>query len=243
MVTICLEDAIYLEPPYASYDTLIVKEWDESSWVDDCKNGFLNLCNLLKIKKIIFETKKDMFGVISLAWTLILPAFATPELPFLPHLRKIHSFRDQWHFVLTDLITHSRIRELSWYGNCMPQVDYSTIERIYISLRRERSKVFDHNCSIQRIKFFSEKWGPKLSYIPVHIDKHASNIRLTHEARSTFDECARWMEYNVIGWENCKSAIVIVSGLCKKQKIVNRDMIKMITTMIWETRGTKVWTE
>jgi hypothetical protein len=232
-----------------SYDTLFVLEWDEYPWRKQDFNGLVCICHRLKIRRVIF-TRPSKGDISAFCLNNVLKWYNEVGCPFLPHLKVIQTQANSHHPALTTLVKHSRIKELSWYLEGYEAKSHSLlIDQIFYYAD---PRLLRCNRSIQRIRFFSDAANPgKHRYDPIQVDEVAGNLQLSECALRAFKDCTLWMQNNAAGWKNCVKSILILLGLKKKEtksghslfSCLSRDTLGIVISMVWETRGTKVWTE
>ena len=228
-----------------SYDTLFVSEWEEYPWREQDFNGLVCICHRLKIRRVVF-TKPQEGDISDFSLNNVMRWYNANGCPFLPHLKVIQMQHNSHHPVLATLARYSRVKELSWYlKSHVGHGQSMTIDHIFYYMDPE---LLRYNHSIQRIRFLVETWKlGKHKYRPIRINENASNIQLSEHGLRAFKDCSLWMKNNEIGWRNCRKSCLILIGLKKRGdrmfNLLYRDVMKIVVDKVWDTRGTKVWTE
>jgi hypothetical protein len=230
------------------YDNLYVSDWSSGHWSRHSINALLNICHRLKIRMIIFvppnaDTTLDGFDRIDL-----IGKFSCDKIPFLPYLRIIRMEDGEWHPAVATLIAYSRVKELHWFLKGRDLDDCSCeINDIFIQLGIAGDILFERK-SIQEIIMWREVWSDEKSeLIPLWNGNEFIGIGIGPIGKQTGKKCAIWLEQNRIGWKKCREACLILLGLKKRRdrmfNLVAIDVMKIVVSMVWDTRGTKVWTE
>ena len=194
-------------------ETLEVHGWEVTGWKDRCTIGLIHICAARKVKSLMFSFHDE---------ETILPWLDdATNLPFLYDLRHI-SFNGLafYHSNLELLFEHTNVSTIS----LQRWKDDPTSFHVFLWCLRQY-KVLDNNYSILRIDY---------SYPE---DTIRSNNDLA-ERKYVDDIFAR----NQACFKKCQTACtILLTKRLRKEIRIDRDVCKIIASMIWKTRGMKLW--
>jgi hypothetical protein len=221
----------------SKFDTFIVPTF-AGGWNETKYRALLHLCLIFGVKKLIFgKSTRDQDGQM-------FESYVKPGFVFLPHLREIQLYTQAIPHAFPVVMSHSRIKKITWHSTNMNDTH---ILRLPVTILTEMwhkiHQIVDTNWSVQEFYFTR----PVDNTVEVTDLRHIGFDKGSYVLKAR-NQCEIWMDRNKKAFRKCQSAIMTMLGLIRQKKVtlfklVGPDVMKMIALMIWETRGTKVWTQ
>jgi hypothetical protein len=221
----------------SKFDTFIVPTFG-SGWNETKYRALLHLCLIFGVKKLIFgKSTRDQDGQM-------FESYAKPGFVFLSHLREIELYTLKIPHAFPVVISNSRVKKITWNSTIMND---TFILRLPITILNEMwykiHQIVDTNWSVQEFYFTR----PVNDAIEVTSLCHFGLNKGSYAQQAIY-KCKFWMDNNGKAFRKCQSATMTMLGLIRQKKVksfdlVGRHVMKIVSLMIWETRGTKVWTQ
>lgn len=215
-------------------ETLDVYFWSSDRWYPHHTYALWNICHILKVKKLNFEADipfthaKDAFyedlGSYCYGYTGLA----------LPYLREINiTHVTKCPLLWEDIFRHGRVMKLSWKVTCRGD-DRDYFDKILLNL------TIGINFHLRELYYLR----PDILH-PVPFNQSPGGTFNITEHGTKIDE---YLKRNRVSWKKCKKAVIILRGLTERKgvrflSLVGKDVSKMIARMVWDTRGTEVWTD
>jgi hypothetical protein len=203
--------------------------------------ALLHICLRYKVKQLIFTG--DLFDM---KWiNIFMSYFVTDDLPFLSHLKSISFRRYGIHPALKHILNQTRITSIEWIfvDSSSSNLVKPHIKNILDAINLNASNLFETNFNMRRLVFKSSDSGE--SYIHEPNSKSLMHKDLCNLTGDTIDS---WLKRNQMNFEKCQKAIATLLGLRKLRKsscflFSQRDAMSIVIDMVWDTRGTQVWSQ
>lgn len=233
------------QPPVETpISTLVIPKWG-STWDPVHSSALLEICSLYKIEHLIFA---DESLDPKLLWNFAAYADHSPKSfssDFLYNLKTIRCERGGIHPALKCVLHNCRVSRIDWYFVGSTDLMFrQDIKNVFDGFNLNVRSVFESNYSVRKLAFKALVLGEGQRYWPSEYshseDKGtALHSSLIHMTRDTVDP---WLMSNRMNFLKCQKAITILLGLIKQKAFrVDPNVLKIVVAMIWETRGTKVW--
>jgi hypothetical protein len=228
--------------------------WRSQRWKDIHSIALAKICERLKVKKLIFGSRglfldelpvyfdrlaKHAGGrktILSSGLELIEDVF----YPFLPHLREIKiDFEDECPS-FRDLLRNSCTKRLTIDTTHQGNREESQILNEVDGFSQKLTKgTFDYNFHLREL-YFDFAWERD---VPFKLNRNGiSKFNCTEQALKVEEH----LERNRVGWAKCEQAVILLLGLRRRRRgsamsYLGQDVLSILVTMVWETRGTRVW--
>lgn len=223
-----LSDLIDGPLPDGIIESLEVTGWRSVWWKSIHSIAVAHLCNRFRVKRLFFSEGFVRTGF----YTDLAKHATTSEFPFLPHLRTFEM-------------------DFSENTSCLIQrfVDKSKVTRVLCSMEDELDRdellescdfflrsFSDDNLNLRKIEFYYP-WDSRFSVFEV---KSGGVLQLTPR----LSKVLIMLERNSKAFKKCQQAIISLLRLRKLREFgLYRDVLGLVSAMVWSTRGTKVWIE
>jgi hypothetical protein len=220
-------------------EVLQVPRWLSSSWIDEHRIVLAHLCRLLKVKKLIFgdEMQDTTHAIEFLIMLKMASSNPTTSYPFLSDLKEIEiMFIDECP-LLWEMLHNSSVKRIDIDMNHVDATQaHIVLDEVNDFLSELLVDTLANNFHLQEI-WVDFPWA----YQPISFSLEESGVFTWSEQG---EKVETYLKRNRKGWQKCLKATTILFGL-RKQKIldIDRNVLKLVINMVWETRGTKVWTQ
>jgi hypothetical protein len=212
--------------------TLEIPKWDKM-WEPIHTTALLEICHRYNIEQLIFVD-----GHFDATWMKMFVSYGdNKRYHFLPHLRSIIFKLVDIHPALKHIINCTRVWEIKWeFPETLDGLNQEDVGKVLEKLN-EDGMPFHTNYSLKFLYFTAGKYSlPHI--VPDFVD---INSWLTC---CTIDP---WLERNRYAFEKCRKAVFLLLGSRKRKtggliSLLVKDVANIIAQIVWETRGTKVWT-
>jgi hypothetical protein len=225
----------YLEP---TVDALLVPAL-HGEWSQEFFSIVLQICEQYEVRHLVIGDSDR-----NLNWILNMTCFKSKEKdPFLPRLKEITLQGTQYRSILPPILLQARVRRLNW--KYLLNSTLTTQRFIEIPFAHNVDNTIDSFWSIREMSFSpSSAYGRKDEKWLSPFEYQADNW--SHTAMMARNRCKALIGRNMNAFWNCqKVTIMLITmrnlGRSKVLSIVDRNVIKMIALMVWQTRGTKIW--
>jgi hypothetical protein len=212
---------------------LDVKDWRDCRWTTAQTAGLTQLCARREVECLRFRS-----GVSPLGRSIMEPlaeASRGKGFAFLPRLKEIYIQFNGNDPSFYSLVAHSRVKSIQW-----EIVGATTLCQSVLIIANHLNSLSTHNrlrkCySLLEVKIFWQEAGYR-------------SDTFTFFAQS---KERKYMDYilerNRVGWQWCQDVVVICLALRNRRlktrlASLGRDVWHLIVGVVWNTRGTKVWT-
>lgn len=222
-------------PRIQNVETLDVTYWRSDKWVIEHSISLMLICVDLKINELNFQPDVPFTHASDYFYTSLKSHTGRRVSPtMLPHLREMNIVASNtWTPVIwSTILDRGRIWKLSWKIT-EDNHPNSTFDGILANV------TLDNNFHLREL-YFSTAYQE-----PVLLNQQSSrDFDLTEKGAIVANYLAR----NCRAFEKCQKAISVLLGLSKLRKnklfcLAGRNVTTIVISMVWETRGTKVWTE
>lgn len=227
-----LENLLTQKPDHFA-GTVVIRGWSKREWKDGHTLGMLRVCSLYDIRKI-----KMLGGDENQSFLKLLKNVKTPRVSFLSHLHTIEVESGNYPPAIEvgKIMQVSRVAKITWkFLKIKDSLHFvSECKRILKTL--EHFNLFESVSNLREFKFMVLRDETGGVFMPFKLDAIDTGMLGAHLKR------------NQRAFEKCQKVIITLLGL-KKQKgghlfhLVDRNVLKIVVNMVWETRGTAVWTK
>lgn len=214
------------KPVEGTIRTLLVEDWYHASWHSKQTNGLLQVCHKYRVRHLIFVNKHECVKLKRLA------KLGSDEKISLSHLRsiKVSYIHYSPSEILAALVSCSKVVAITWKMARRPDGNYSACMNAVVR-RLKENRIFETFASVRCVRFEVPSLSTTFDYtyvVPDCIDYYALE---------------GWLQRNRKAFRNCKKVVTILLGLNKRRKLqMDHNLVNPIVEMVWETRGTQVWT-
>jgi len=215
-------------------ETLTVTEWNSSRWQKSHSFALMKVCHDLQVKRLSFSLGPPHITASDHFYSVLESYGSSRPIPNWLQLREIR------------IVLNTTVYPPLWYHflrcSCVRKMSWQVIR-----VRHPRT-VFDdilhslaleNNFHLQKLYFSTEcqenMLFNQLSSLDFNLTKRGAEV-------------ANLLSRNCRAFEKCQKAIILLLGSSKLKSSrlfssVGRDAMSIVIFMVWETRGTKVWTE
>jgi len=208
--------------------------WESVLWQHEHTDAAIRRVARLKARKIIFAHK-----AMSEDFIITVP-FGCNSLPFLSHLRSIEVGYTGYTPIreVLEVMKVSRVSTIIWKFVC-PLNDISPVDAMANIL-----SIMLYDLQFRCDVIYSVREMTFWLHNPEHLDDFFDPISLDAVQNPTVKEgCRNWLSRNQKAWKKCQKAIIILLGLKQRKTTVGKDVLHILASLVWKTRGTKVWAD
>lgn len=222
-------------------ETFVMPFWKDK-WLAMDSAALLQICSRFKVEHLIFSD--DVFEYVYLR---VFESYYLNALPFLPHLKSITLNRRGIPPALKDILSYSRVGKLTWnFPNLETPLFRSDTLGVFDTFNLNMNTLPEWNYSVRELCFNGVcRHDEHMSYIHSPSDPCEDDVEWRHAFLDiTKDMIDPWLGRNQLAFEKCQRTIIALIVLTKFKKInLDRNILRIIVMMIWETRCTQIWTD
>jgi len=226
-------DKLLLRPDTLSVHTLKVYAYNwasPTSWKEEQINAVLYVCTRYRVKKL-FLARGDPFNVPSgLIVKLEKIGLANPNC-YASDLRSIEVEDTGYAPVdwLTVLCMRTRVVDITWRSFLV--MAHDRFDYVLAGLARNALLRISN---VRKFEFLEWDEWPSNDFVPAKPKSLDYGI------------LKAYLKRNKIIFKKCQKVTIILLGLKKRKDVhlfhlVDRDVLRIVIDMVWETRGTQVW--